>query len=257
MDGDGEAEFGWRDVGDVVPRFQAVGGMEDAVVMLGPENIGSGGALDNAVDVLDAGLEFEVGGHVVGVHAVGLAGAGLAVIFRKPNAAAGDAGSDAVGMPRIDADGMNAGIIGAAAKPLLTAGMVPKGFDQAPGIAAIFGTKEAARYRAAPKRFRRRFEGPDFHELPGNDFAAAILILGPFRLRRIGGHGDFLPSVAAVARVVKFRAEMAVIEGGEQGSRCSVGVSERDVIGQKRRLLNRPAAGGEFQRKQAFAHVDT
>ncbi len=90
VDGDGEAEGGGAELFDGLPGFGAVGGFEDAGVVLDPESVGVRWGLDHAVGVLDGGFFLLIGGHVAGDHAFGLNFPGEALIAGAPDAGAGD-----------------------------------------------------------------------------------------------------------------------------------------------------------------------
>src|SRR5690606_21222349 len=117
MRGDGEAENGGLDIGDFSPTGGAVGGAEDAVVVLDPEGVGLGGALGEEVGVLDVGVVGALGRHVFGAHAFAAGIPGAPAIARDPCTATGDAEDDVIWIAGVHADGMNAGKIGAAAEP--------------------------------------------------------------------------------------------------------------------------------------------
>src|SRR6185369_13560616 len=97
---------------------------------------------------------------------------GRAAVGRLPDAAAGDAEEDVFAVARVDADGVNAGQVGAAAEPELAARLVPQGAHQLPRRAGVAGAKQASGNGAAPEDARlgvmAGFEAPDLLELPGD-----------------------------------------------------------------------------------------
>ena len=126
MCGDGKAEDGGLDVGDFGPTGGAVGGTEDAVVMLDPESVWLCGALRDQVRILDVGVVCALGRHVFSAHAFAAGIPGASAVAGDPCAAARDAENNMVRIAGIDADGMNAGKIRAAAEPFFALRSIPK-----------------------------------------------------------------------------------------------------------------------------------
>src|SRR5438034_200605 len=126
MDRHGEAEHGGMKVLDLLPRSRAVGGAEDAIVVLHPQTVGPGRAEDKAMRILNVGVVLALRGHVCGPHAVGPAVPGGAADGRDPDAATGDADEHTPAVAGIDTDRVDTGEVGAAAEPLLALGMVPE-----------------------------------------------------------------------------------------------------------------------------------
>ena len=100
--------------------------------MLHPEHVGVGPALRDHVRVLDVLLELLVGRHEIGAHALCGELPLPAAVARRPHAAARDADLHVTRIARVDADRVDARLIGAAAEPLLAARVVPQRRDRAP-----------------------------------------------------------------------------------------------------------------------------
>src|SRR5262249_59543136 len=112
------------------------------------------GAVAGRGRVLNVGLKLPLRRHELGSHAGTAKAPGGAAIARGPDSTAGDADDDVARVARIDADGMDAGVVGATAKPLLAQRIIPERAVECPGVAAVFGPEEAAGQSAAPKRVR-------------------------------------------------------------------------------------------------------
>src|SRR5260221_2280540 len=113
--------------------------------------IGRARTLHQTVGVLDVGVASLVRRHVGGPHALGAVLPGVAVVFADPNAAAGNAEDDAAAVARIDANGMDSGIIVAAAHPFLPLGAGSKRTHELPTLAAGLWMKKRAPDRGAAK----------------------------------------------------------------------------------------------------------
>src|SRR5438270_4838265 len=116
--------------------------------MLRPQHLGARGALNDAMRVLDVGIVAALGRHELGVHAVRGELPAFAAVARLPGAAAGNAHRDAPVVARVDANGMDAGMVVAAAKPLGALGPPPQALDKGPGFAAIARLGQDPRYAA-------------------------------------------------------------------------------------------------------------
>src|SRR5205085_8255379 len=130
-----------------------------------------------------------------GIHSLGTQSPGLARVLARPDAAGRDAQQQAPGIARIDADGMDPGIVISAARPLLALGTIPERANETPGSARVVGAEEPAGDGAAPQAAGRGrvggLEGPDEIEAPRAGRAAhdvdidfARRLLRPAR----GGH---------------------------------------------------------------------
>src|SRR4028119_1730850 len=73
-------------------------------------------------------------------------------LLAPPGPTAGDADQEAAGIPRIDADGVDARDVVAAAEPLAAGRVVPERPVELPGGAAVLGQEEAAGKGTAPER---------------------------------------------------------------------------------------------------------
>src|SRR2546430_215098 len=113
-----EAERGGLDRGDLLPGRRAIGGAEDAVVVLDPEGIGPGSTLDQVVRILNVGIILALGRHVRRAHALRPAFPGRPAVPGHPHPATRDADRDVARVARIHADRMEAGQLGTAAEPL-------------------------------------------------------------------------------------------------------------------------------------------
>ena len=112
---------------------------------------GARGALHDAVRVLDVGSSA-LGRHVLGEHAVACAVPVSPPSRAEPDAAARDAEPDDVaGCARIDADRVDAGMVGAAAEPLACGPGGPTATRRAPSCRRRRGAEQAAGDRAAPQ----------------------------------------------------------------------------------------------------------
>src|SRR5437868_8209621 len=104
VDSDAKAERRGLRVLDLAPRSGAVSSAKDAVVVLHPQGIRLGGALDQAMTVLDVGVELAVRRHVLGAHAVRPALPGSALVAGPPDAPTRDAYPDAAAVARVNAN---------------------------------------------------------------------------------------------------------------------------------------------------------
>lgn len=134
----GETKSRRSDVFNFMPASEIVGGLENTVVVLGPEMVGRAGALDESVRILDIGIATLVGRHVSGAHALGTVFPVRAVVFADPDAAAGDAEDDAAAVARVDGDGVDARVIVAAAEPFPALREIPEGANELPVLAVVF-----------------------------------------------------------------------------------------------------------------------
>ena len=151
MHGDGEAEAGR--LGDhALPMQAAVAGTEDAVVVLHPEELRARLALHQAVRVLDRRLLALLRRHVVGAHASGGAGPAAAVVVALPDAAARHRDGEVATVAWVDADGMDAGMVVAAAEPLGAFGSFPEFAVEAPAGATVVRAEQAAGDGPGPQR---------------------------------------------------------------------------------------------------------
>ena len=130
----------------------AVAGTEDAVVVLHPEELRARLALHQAVRVLDRRLLALLRRHVVGAHAFGGAGPAAAVVVALPDAAAGHRDSEVATVAWVDADGVDAGMVVAAAEPLGALGSFPEFAVEAPAGATVVGAEQAAGDGPGPQR---------------------------------------------------------------------------------------------------------
>src|SRR2546423_419498 len=118
-----EAERRGLDRGDLLPGRRAIGGAEDAVVVLDPKGIGPGPTLDQVVGILNVGIILALGRHVRRAHALGPALPGRTAVPGHPHAATRDADRHVARIAGIHADRMEAGQLGAAAEPFASLGM--------------------------------------------------------------------------------------------------------------------------------------
>jgi hypothetical protein len=97
--------------------------------------------------------------------------------------------------------------------------MLPQAFDERPAVAAVSRMEQAAGDRAAPELTvaLRRFERPDFHDVPRDrGVAHRIDVDDVLGLRRVGGDRPLFPARAAVARAFHLGAEVAHVLRGVQ-----------------------------------------
>jgi hypothetical protein len=148
---------------------------------------------------------------------------------------------------RIHDDRVDAGVVAAAAHPLLARGVKPQRLVQLPARAAVGRAKQAAGQRAAPHRAVAIVgERPDERRRPFR-----LLGLGR-RLRRILRSRDLGPRRAAVAGAMQLDAEVAVIERREP--RAVVGDErERDVVADERRARELVALAARLGDEQSFS----
>src|SRR5262245_55963807 len=175
---DGEAERGRAGGLHLAPAGGGVGGAKDTVVMLDPHRIRRAGTLRQPVHILRDGIVFLLGRHVGRPHSFALQAPGLASISRSPHPAGRYAEPHGAGIARVDADGVDAGQIGAAAEPHLALGVIPERTDELPARAAIARAKEPARERAAPQETwllrAARLERPDLVGRPWDYLAGWV-----------------------------------------------------------------------------------
>src|SRR5262245_65807660 len=94
--------------------------------MLDPEYVRIRMALSNAVRILEVGFELLFGRHVLGAHTASRRLPGFASILSSPHSSTRNADRDAPGVTPVDADRMNAGMVGAASEPLFAQRMIPQ-----------------------------------------------------------------------------------------------------------------------------------
>src|SRR5689334_8759378 len=104
--------------------------------MLGPHLLRLGGALGDAMRVLDGGVELALRRHEFGAHAGGFDPPVFPTVARDHHPAAGDADRDVPGVARMDADRMDPRLLGAATEPVLLLRARPQRIDELPGFAA-------------------------------------------------------------------------------------------------------------------------
>src|SRR5690606_38545490 len=179
----------------------------------------------------------------------------LAAVGGLEDAGGGDGDEDAIGVPRVDDDGVDAGgelatLGGRGAEPVVDAGAVPGKEIGAPrfvvpqrpvereALAAV-GAGEQAAGNGADVDAPRRAEGdhPQLEQLGVDEAGGAAGVLG-FVLAGdeaadvagalgIGDLGGVLPALAAVARARQLGAPVAVTEQGPQG--IGVGIASEEV----------------------------
>ena len=268
--GHGEAEGGRAGFRDRVPLTTVVAGHEDPAVVLAPERLGTRGAADHAVRVLNFAVFGLVGRHVVRPHAARAAFPRLPVIVAEPHAAARDAHDHALRRVGPGVDRVDARLVIPAAEPLATFGPVPQRAVQRPGCTAVGRMKQAAGQRAAPQCVGRRGvhrQGPH-HLQPPRDLLSAFgadcrrLVVGS---RRIDGHADFRPGVARVVAAVQLGPEVTVPQRRVPRvvTRIVQHVDHRHagegVGGDRPRALTRTQHEEAFARRhqQTIAHLET
>ena len=229
--------------------------------MLHPQHVGVGAALRHHVRVLDVGLELAFGRHELRAHAGGGGLPARAAVARGPHPAARHAHLHVTGIARIDQHRVNAGMIGAAAEPLLAPRIVPQRPVERPRLAAVIGTEQPARQGAAPDhaglvRAAGR-ERPDQLQRPLGRRAfhrrlrrVAFGLVGILRRRHL------VPRGAAVRRSLQLDAEVAVVQRGEQVAVPRVVHRQRDVVTEKTGAGDVPPVGAALEREQALARGD-
>src|SRR5688500_2040754 len=120
--------------------------------MLCPHRVRLRGTVNHAVRILNVGIALPVRWHEVGPHAVRAVLPVDSAIGRAPGAAARDRDRYLTVSAGIDTDGVNAGVIGAAAEPLFAFRTVPQRAHELPRVATVCGAEQPARNRAAPQR---------------------------------------------------------------------------------------------------------
>src|SRR5262245_23831561 len=126
MDGDREAEYRRFHVFDLGPCRCAIGRAEDAVVVLHPEHVRIGRALNKAVHVLDVRIVGWLRWIVLGTQSMTGESPGLSTIASDPHAARRDADGDVLRIMWIDADRMNSRKLGAIGSPILSFRVIPQ-----------------------------------------------------------------------------------------------------------------------------------
>src|SRR5262245_4057886 len=118
--------------------------------MLYPHAMRRRRALHEAVDVLGDRIVRLLRRRILGPHALAAQAPACAGILGEPDAAGGNRDPGALGIARVDADGMKAGQVRPAAHPLLALGMIPQRADHFPALAVIARTEKPARQSPTP-----------------------------------------------------------------------------------------------------------
>ena len=125
MRGDRETEIVGRQL-ELRPGNAGIGGAENAVVMLHPHHVGRAGAARHAMRILHFKRARLFGRHIGGDQAIAAQKPALAVIAGIPDAAAGNRHEQLLRVARVGRDGMDAGVVIAAAEPFGALRHVPQ-----------------------------------------------------------------------------------------------------------------------------------
>ena len=105
--------------------------------MLCPHLVGSGGAANGAMWILDFGIRFAFAGDKFVEHPVGGLVPALAAIAGSPDTPAGDGDGNIVLIGRIDFDGVDSGIVVSSSEPLASLRFIPECSVQFPAGAPV------------------------------------------------------------------------------------------------------------------------